>query len=136
MYCLSSVTGEKKWWQPQGVHYLAATAKNVYATDRDDNLLILSRETGNVTGNLSLRRFSVRFANDRTDRVIVATESGLVMVLREKGRMMPTFHMYPDRLPLVPDFASEEGDGPADEMPGEGEMEGEAEMEAEPTEEQ
>jgi outer membrane protein assembly factor BamB len=121
-YSLSSHTGVQEWWQPQAVNYVAATGKRVYATDSDFNLLVMSRETGSVASVLPLRRFTKRFPNDRTDRIIVSTDSGLVMVLREKGRNIPSYHMYPDRLPILPEFASEDGDGPAEEMAPEGEM--------------
>lgn len=131
MYDLSSTAGVQKWWQPQAVNFVAATTKQVYASDRDYNLLVMSRETGSISGTLPLRRFTKRFPNDRTDRIVVSTESGLVMVLREKGRNIPTYHMYPDRLPIVPSFASEDGDGPAEEMAPEGEMP-EEEMKNEP----
>ncbi len=124
-YCLASANGTQRWWQPQGVNFVAATTQHVYVTDRDQSLLALNRENGSVTGSLPLRQFPVRFQNDRTDRIVMATETGLVMVLREKGRTIPTFHMYPDRLPLLPEFASEDGDDPAGEMPGEGEDESE-----------
>jgi outer membrane protein assembly factor BamB len=115
-FCLSSHTGEQKWWQPQGANFVAATSQRVYGSDRDWNLLVMNRQNGSIVSSLPLRRFTKRFSNDRTDRIVVATDSGLVMVLREKGRVIPTFHMYPDRLPILPEFASEEGDGPAEEM--------------------
>ena len=114
MYDLSSDVGVQRWWQPQAVNFVAATTKHVYASDRDFNLLVMSRDSGSISGTLPLRRFTKRFPNDRTDRIIAATESGLVMVLREKGRTIPTYHMYPDRLPILPEFASEDGDGPAE----------------------
>lgn len=122
-YCLSSRTGEQRWWQPQGVDYVATSSKHVYATDLDLNLLVMSRETGSVSGALPLRRFTERFANDRTDRIVVSTDSGLVMVLRETGKVIPTYHMYPDRLPLLPEFAPAEGEAPAAEMPADSETE-------------
>lgn len=125
-YCLASRTGEQRWWQPQAINYVATTSKRVYGTDRDLNLLVMSRQTGDVQGALPLRRFSKRFANDRTDRIVMSTDSGLVMMLREQGKVIPTFHMYPDRLPLLPEFAPAEGeaaaeDMPAEDMPAEGE---------------
>ncbi len=141
LYCLDSHNGKQKWWQPQGVNFAAASGKRVYATDYDGNLLILSRPTGSITGTLPMRKFSKLFHNDRTDRIVMGTDSGLVVCLREKGRVIPTFHMYPDRLPILPEFAPEDGEEPAEGMPagdGEGEMpaEGEGEMPAEDGEEE
>lgn len=136
MACLDSKEGFEKWPNAQlrAENFVAATRGHVYAADSEENLLVMARSSGDVEGVLPLRRFSVRFGNDRTDRIIVATKSGLVLVLRERGKTIPTFHMYPDRLPIIPEFASEDGDESAEgEMPAEeGEMKGEGEMEAEP----
>jgi len=127
MVCLDAKAGFQKWpnAQLQAENFVAATSRTVYATDRERNLMLLSRSTGDIQGSLPMQRFSVRFGNNRTDRIVLSTDSGLVVVLRETGKVIPTFHMYPDRLPIVPDFASEDGDGPAEgEMPTneEGEM--------------
>ncbi len=114
-YCLDAGNGTQKWWQPQAERFLAATASTVYASDEDNNLVMMSRTSGDIVGRLPIWGFDVRLANTRTDRIILSTHTGLVLVLREKGRTIPTFHTYPDRLPLMPEFESEDGQPPADE---------------------
>ena len=129
-FCFNSQTGDKKWWQPQGADFVAASAQKVYVSDREDNLLILSRANGGIIGSLPLRQFPVRFANDRTDRIVMATKGGLVMMLQEIGHSIPRYHMHPERLPILPEFASEEGDAeekPADEKSGDENPSGEKE---------
>ncbi len=133
MVCLDAKLGFDKWRSAQmrAENFVTATRNHIYASDAEHNLLIMNRATGDIQGTLPLQRFTVRFGNDRTDRIVVGSESGLVMVLRETGKIIPTFHMYPDRLPIVAPFASENGDDDAveGEMPaGDGEMPAEGEM--------
>jgi hypothetical protein len=56
-----------------------------------------------------LDKFNRHLANDRSDRIYVATESGLVMCLHERGREFARFHMHPDRQPILPEFAPDDG---------------------------
>ena len=79
--------------------------------DRADEVCtLLSRENGGLVGALPLRQFTVRLENDRTDRLYMATQSGLVTCIREKGSGFPLYHMFPDRRPILPEFAPEAGD--------------------------
>ena len=55
-----------------------------------------------------MRLFSVRVANDRTDRIFMSTESGLVIALRKRGETIPIYHKFPDRLPILPEVTPEE----------------------------
>ena len=86
------------------------------------NLVRVSRQTGEIQGALALNRFTVRVANDLTDRLYMATPTGMIIALREPGRELPLYFKYPERLPIMPEFAPEEapeGEAPAGEMPAE-----------------
>lgn len=39
------------------------------------------------------------------DRIFLASPSGLVVALRERGRSFPQYHMFPERRPILPEFA-------------------------------
>ena len=54
---------------------------------------------------LPLAGFDVRIANDRTDRLMLSTPTGLVVCVREIGRYEPMFHRYPGRRPILPTFS-------------------------------
>ncbi len=108
IYCLSADWGVQRWWRPKVTKFLAATQKLLYVSDELGNVILLSRENGGLLGALPLRQFTVRLENDRTDRLYMATQSGLVVCIREKGHEFPIYHMYPDRQPILPEFAPEE----------------------------
>lgn len=110
-------TGEERWPRPvRGVeNFLGVTRArgskpgHVYGTSRTGDLIQINRDTGAVTGRLVLDRFRVRVHNELTDRIYVATETGIIVALREKDRDLPTYFKHPDRLPLMPEFAPEAG---------------------------
>ncbi|MBS0265069.1 MAG: PQQ-binding-like beta-propeller repeat protein [Planctomycetes bacterium] len=128
MFKLSADTGVPAWSIPRVRNFLAATPGRVYVVDNRNNLVVLSNDHGEILGKLSLGGFTQHLANDRSDRIYVATERGLVMCLHERGREFARFHKYPDRQPILPEFAPDEGTTtPAGEPAAEesGEMTGE-----------
>jgi hypothetical protein len=69
---------------------------------------MISRDKGQILGQLPFRRFVVRPGNDRTDRLFLSTESGMIICLRQIGHNFPRYHRYPDRLPLLPELEPDE----------------------------
>ena len=108
MYCLDPNSGARRWWKPELTNFVAVTGGAVAASDADGNLTMVSRSSGETIGSLPLRRYNVRTVNDRTDRIFLATESGLVICLRQIGHPYPVYHRYPDRLPLLPEIEPED----------------------------
>ncbi|RLS44222.1 MAG: pyrrolo-quinoline quinone [Planctomycetota bacterium] len=109
MYCLNASTGALRWRQPYLIRFLAIAGDAMYASDEDGNLIKTNKATGVIAGSYPLRAFSVKVSNDRTDRIYMATESGLIIAPRQKGESLPTFHKFPDRLPILPLVEPEEG---------------------------
>lgn len=105
---ISATTGERKWSAPRATEFLAATPSIVFASGPIGGVLLLSREDGAALGTLPLRQFQHRISNDRTDRLYLATDSGLVVCLRERGREFPIYYRYPEQRPIIPEFASDE----------------------------
>ena len=108
MYCLNAANGVQRWWQPSLVRFLAVVGESMFASDEDGNLIKVSRASGAITGAYPLRAFTVRVSNDRTDRIYLATESGLIIAMRQQGETLPVFHKFPDRLPILPLVEPEE----------------------------
>ena len=108
LFAISAQTGKRTWWR-QGVrHYVGASHERIYASDRVGNVVILRRTDGGVLGTMPLRQFGVKHSNDRTDRLFLATNSGLLVAIREAGdeHEFPVFHQNPDLLPILPEFAA------------------------------
>ena len=108
LYCLNAANGAQRWWQPSLVRFLAVAGESMFASDEDGNLIKVSRANGAITGAFPLRAFTVRVSNDRTDRIYLATESGLIIAMRQQGETLPVFHKFPDRLPILPLVEPEE----------------------------
>jgi len=112
MRCLSAEDGREAWTNRSATRFLAATPNLVYASSYVDDVLILNRANGKQVGAFALRGFPVRIANDRTDRMYFATEKGLILCLRERERDYPLFHKQPEKRPVEPEIAPEEGAKP------------------------
>ncbi|MGD9854643.1 MAG: PQQ-binding-like beta-propeller repeat protein [Planctomycetaceae bacterium] len=108
LYALNMFGGEVQWHQTRATEFLAAASEFLFASDELGNLLILSRNDGAVIGSIPLREMSVRVRNDRTDRVFLASPLGLVLCLRERGSEFPTYHKFPERQPMLPEFGDDE----------------------------
>ena len=107
LHCLEESTGRLKWKRDEIATFLAATPSLVYTSDRLGNILLLARKDGAVTGVLPLRGFSVRISNSRTDRLFIATTSGLVVCIREQGQDFPLYYQFPDRRPILPELTKD-----------------------------
>lgn len=107
--------------------FVGATSDSVYGSDRAMNLVRVSRQTGQIQGALAVNRFTIRVANDLTDRIYMATPTGMIVALREPGRELPLYFKFPERLPIMPEFAPEQApdadaaptDMPAEDKPAE-----------------
>jgi outer membrane protein assembly factor BamB len=108
MRCLSADDGHEVWMNREATRFLAATPAVVYASTYVDNVLLINRATGRQIGEFPLHGFPVRVANDRTDRLYVASEKGLVLCLRERERDYPLFHKQPEKRPVEPEIAPED----------------------------
>lgn len=115
MYCLDSRDGAQLWHQPSATEFLAASEKRIYSSDAQGGLLVLDRATGAVAGRIPMREYTIRSANELTDRIFMATSDGLVACFREQGLSTPMYHRYPERRPILPDLAPDDDAAPAAE---------------------
>lgn len=115
MYCLNANDGSQRWWQATLQSFVAVIGDAVFASDQDGNLIRATRAEGGISASMPMRAFSVRVSNDRTDRIFMSTDSGLVIGLRKRGETIPVYHKFPDRLPILPEVAPEIAEPPAAE---------------------
>ncbi len=85
MYCIAEQTGRQLWWAPEVSQPVAVTPGHVYGVDPLGQLHILDAETGARRGMLKTEPTSVFLLNSQTDRVYLASETGLIHCLRESG---------------------------------------------------
>lgn len=129
MFRMRARDGIEQWTQPaRGVdEFVGASPEAVYGSDHALNLVRLNRATGEIQGRLPLDRFTLRISNDLTDRLYLGTTTGVIIALREQDRELPLFFKFPERLPVMPEFAPEEETPP----PAEGEAPAKEEKPAE-----
>jgi len=121
---IAARNGRELWTEPQirADEFLAATDHLVFVTDRLGNVLLLDPQNGGVVGTLPLNSYNRPIQNDRTDRVFLAREDGLLVMIREEGKTFPTYHQHPERRPILPELYDgqpvnvEEGAADANDM--------------------
>jgi outer membrane protein assembly factor BamB len=110
LYNLDQENGRVLWWEPTIEQFVAASPTRIFGTDREGNLAVIGRADGAVLGTIPALGFPIRISNDRTDRIFMASESGIVTCLREHGAELPIYHRFPERRPILPLFGGENGD--------------------------
>lgn len=111
MYCLKAPTGEE-WWPgpaPNIEQLVAASATKVYAADGYAHLLSLDIRTGGMLHSLSIAGFKHLLTNTHTDRIYMASDSGLVLCLRERELNKPLMHQPPGPVGAAAEDAAEDG---------------------------
>jgi outer membrane protein assembly factor BamB len=108
VFCISKNSGERRWKKPYMEDFVGATKNLVFLTDNLGQVSILASSDGAPIGSLKLKDFSILYGNELTDRLYMATESGLIICLREQNKEFPTYHMFPERQPILPEFASDD----------------------------
>jgi hypothetical protein len=92
MYCLNATTGSQVWWTPRIRQFIAASQQRIYTTDPLGRILILSADTGARLDTLAAEFLPIKLLNSQTDRLYLATETGLVQCLRELELPKPIHH--------------------------------------------
>ncbi|GIX04172.1 MAG: hypothetical protein KatS3mg114_0041 [Planctomycetaceae bacterium] len=108
MFCLEASDGQQRWWHPHLTQLLAVSLQRGYFLDDRQHLNIVDLQTGQSLGILPLYGYPLALTNDRTDRILLATTSGRVLMLAELGRDFPLYHKNPEHRPLLPEFEPEE----------------------------
>lgn len=76
--------GEIIWRNADAERFLAENKKVVFALDKLGNLLLLDRARGTKLTSYDARDFTVPVENDYTDRVYLAANDGLIVMLRDR----------------------------------------------------
>lgn len=94
MYCVDAMPDSAKravkhWYAPGALQFLAVNTKHVYAADASGNTLILDAQTGERVDSLPAAELSLKLVNSQTDRLYLASPTGLVQCFHEIGVDQP-----------------------------------------------
>jgi outer membrane protein assembly factor BamB len=92
MFCCDAKTGKQLWWAPKVLQFVAASKQRVYASDRTGQTLVLDARTGARLDVLSTELLPIKLLNSETDRLYLATDTGLVQCLHEIEQVKPILH--------------------------------------------
>jgi len=92
MYCLAVTTGQQLWWAPGIMRFVAASKDRVYVEDRNGDIVVLHAETGGRLDLIPAAGLKLKLMNLQTDRLFLASETGLVQCLHEIGLQQPILH--------------------------------------------
>jgi hypothetical protein len=96
MFCLQGRNGSQEWFAQRIKQFIAASPTKVYACDYLNRLVILDGKTGARQDLMPLPEISLKMINAQTDRIFLATETGLVQCLHEVGLPTPVVYTPPE----------------------------------------
>jgi outer membrane protein assembly factor BamB len=86
---LSVTSGVEQWFAAGITQFVAASPTRVYGTDVGGGLIILNAQTGARLGSLPTGQLPIKLINLQTDRIYLASASGLLQCLRERELVKP-----------------------------------------------
>jgi len=92
IFCISSRSGQRRWWTPGAKTFLAGSKKRVYVTDRLRRMMILDVKTGGRIDTMSTHGADFLVTNRQTDRIFLGTKTGVFQCLHETGQKKPIDH--------------------------------------------
>lgn len=114
MFAIDANTNGEQWVTPNIRHYVSGNDQRLYCLDMRGDLVVLDQATGSLLGTVAAARLDVPILNNQTDRIILASASGLVQCFREAARPFPTVHYVieapqRDAKPVKPDAPKTDG---------------------------
>jgi outer membrane protein assembly factor BamB len=92
MYCLEARSGRNLWFSPDIVQFLSAGRQRVYAVDKFRRLLALNAATGARLDTIPASDPPIKVINTETDRLYLASDTGMIQCLRELEQLQPLLH--------------------------------------------
>ena len=93
MFAINAKDGKEQWVTGGIRGYAAGNDKRLYCLDLGGNLTILETATGSRLGTIAVGQLDMPFLNVETDRIILASSTGLVQCFREANLPWPVAHM-------------------------------------------
>jgi hypothetical protein len=67
----------------------------VYALDRQGKLLVIDADRGTTLSSLDVSAFTLPVTNERNDRLYLASNSGLLLCMRDRLKVVPVLLQKP-----------------------------------------
>lgn len=93
LYKLGLENGDAKWFVPRIEKFLAANDQYVYALDQANSMVVLDINSGAQIGTLDLSGYDFFYTNGETDRIIIGSKKGRLVVLRSAAHPYPMVHV-------------------------------------------
>jgi len=98
LFAVDVASGKPKWTASGVSQFLAASKDRVFAADRaGGQLRIFDATNGRPLGAITAPGMTVRLSNHQTDRIYLASATGLIQSLREIQLTKPLVHAAPRR---------------------------------------
>lgn len=95
MYALKRSSGEKLWFVPDTVQFIAASAVRLYTLDQFGAFSMLNPKSGARLMEVQLPRVLKMLTNDQNDRIVMYTDTGLIQCLHEPALVQPRLNLPP-----------------------------------------
>lgn len=115
MFCLNAETGEHIWTTPNVRRFIAASRDRLYTIDQVGWMVVLNAQTGARLDSFDVSGTPIRLTNDVTDRIYLASPSGLIQCLHEIDAPEPIRHreiLIEQRAKLAEERAAQEAAKP------------------------
>jgi outer membrane protein assembly factor BamB len=89
LFRVDRATGKEIWRNKTAGRFVAANKKFVYTMDRHGHLLVLDKARGNTLSYLDARAYVFPVSNERTDRILLAANNGLILCLHDRDYPQP-----------------------------------------------
>ena len=92
-FCIDAPTGKENWWAKEVHQFVAATDERVYGILPSGRMTVLDRQNGTSLGTMPTVLSDIVFTNSQTDRIYVASTSGLLQCIHVMGADWPLLHV-------------------------------------------
>jgi len=92
LHAVNAITGRPLWAVDGAKQFVALGRQHTYGLDRYGTLVIIDNESGGITGRLATGQGNSAIVNDKSDRIYLINDRGLVQCLHEIGANEPTWH--------------------------------------------
>ena len=92
LFCLDAMTGLECWSTGGVGQFLASSGKKIYVADRFGQIRVLDAQSGSTVDGLFAASLPIKLRNQWTDRIYLASPSGLVQCLHETSLSKPIYY--------------------------------------------